>query len=201
MIYFVRRSPELDKSKAEHKSRLKEAVDDRLRTAFASMGIEYSRETLCFGDYGKPYFKDYNNIFFNISHCTELAAAVIESCEVGIDAENIRQWHPRVAKRSFSERELSVLNSSDDKDEMFFRIWTLKESFVKAIGIGISYPLKTCEFVINGDEIQVYGCGGYSFSQIVLNERFVCSLCIKKICDNRFYRIRKEEDSFQLELK
>ncbi|MGN0613359.1 MAG: 4'-phosphopantetheinyl transferase family protein [Porcipelethomonas sp.] len=201
MVYLIRRSSELDNSKAEHKKSLKAAVDDKLRTEFASMGVDYCSDALRFGSYGKPYLKNSDNIFFNISHCTGLAAAVIENCEAGIDAENIRQWHPRVAKRVFSERELTVLDSSDDKDEMFFRIWTLKESFVKAIGIGISYPLKTCEFIIDDDKIRVYGCDGYSFSQIVLNEQFVCSLCVKKSCDNSFYRIRKEEESFQLELK
>ena len=63
---------------------------------------------------------------------------------------------------------------------MFFRIWTLKESFVKALGIGISYPLKSAEFLINDDIIMSVGCDGYSFTQIIVNQKFVCSLCLKR---------------------
>ena len=85
-----------------------------------------------------------------------------------------------VIRRAFSEKEKYILENSADSDQMFFRIWTLKESFVKALGIGISYPLKSAEFLINDDIIMSVGCDGYSFTQIIVNQKFVCSLCLKR---------------------
>ncbi|MBQ8435534.1 MAG: 4'-phosphopantetheinyl transferase superfamily protein [Oscillospiraceae bacterium] len=202
MIYFVRRSFEADKNKLIHKKQLKSAVDCILKDAFTEMGIDYSRQQLCFNSYGKPYLDKHPDIFFNISHCEGLAVCTIANSEAGIDAENIREWRPKVAQRVFTQKELHALENSDNKDEFFFRIWTLKESFVKALGIGISYPMKTCEFLFENDRIYANGCDGYSFSQVVLNDEFICSLCINDSdrCSNRLYRICKEDDFFTFDL-
>lgn len=202
MIYFVRRSYELDNDKNLHKKRLKNAVNDFLKEQMSFLNISYCTENMSYNDYGKPYIKNHSDIFFNISHCHELAVCAIEKSEVGIDAENIRPWLPRVAKRVCSERENSILEKAENKNEAFFRLWTLKESFVKAIGIGISYPMKTCEFLIDENEFTSIGCDGYSFTQIILNDKFICSLCLKteKKQKNNFFRINKTEDNFIINL-
>lgn len=203
MIYFVRRSFEADKNKLVHKKQLKSEINEFLKDAFTSMNIDYSENSLSYNRYGKPYLKNNCDVFFNISHCHEMAVCTICDSEVGIDVENIRSYHPRVAKRVFSDKENEILESSDNKDEDFFRIWTLKESFVKAIGIGISYPMKTCEFLLNDDTFTVNGCDGYSFSQIILNDEFICSLCVKtadEFCEHKFFRISRNENSFSLKL-
>lgn len=202
MIYFVRRSFDADKTKINHKKQLKKDVTDVLRDLMKPLGAEYCEQQLGFNDYGKPYLKNHSDIFFNISHCHQLAVCTVAKSEVGIDAEDIRSWHPRVVKRVFTEKESEFLNQSSNKNEAFFRIWTLKESFVKAIGIGISYPMKTCEFLFEGDEITVNGCDGYSFSQVILNGEFVCSLCLKTTEEhrNKLYRISRNENFFAFEL-
>lgn len=200
MIYFVSRSFESDNNKSIHKRELKSAINGQLKKALLPSGINFCEEELCFNRYGKPYLKNHENIFFNISHCKELAACIVENSEVGIDVENIRQWRPGVAKRVFSDREMELLNNSENKSELFFRIWTLKESFVKAIGVGISYPMKTCEFITLKDNIKAYGCDGYSFSQIILNNKFICSVCIKKYLNNNVYRVQENKDNFHMEL-
>ena len=176
MIYFVRRSFEADKTKLIHKQQLKSEINDILNKEFASLNIDYSENSLLYNRYGKPYIKNHSDVFFNISHCHEMAVCTINSCEAGIDVENIRAYHPRVAKRVFSDKENEILKNAVNKDETFFRIWTLKESFVKAIGVGISYPMKTCEFLINDNSFTVNGCDGYNFSQIIVNDKFICSL-------------------------
>ena len=200
MIYFIRRSFESDNDKAIHKKELKSSVNGWLKSTFLPLGVNYCEEELCYNRYGKPYLKNCEDLFFNLSHCHELAVCIIENCEVGIDAENIRQWHPRVARRVFSDREMKLLNDSENKNEIFFRIWTLKESFVKALGIGISYPMKSCEFILHNSNIKAYGCDGYSFSQIMLNDKFICSVCTKRNHKNSFYRVWEDKMSFQLEL-
>ncbi len=200
MIYFVRRSLDSDKNKLIHKKELRLAINDQLKKAFLSKKINYCKEELSFNRYGKPYLKDNESVFFNISHCEGLGVFIIDDAEVGIDAENFRQWNSRVAKRVFSDREMELLKNSKNKNEIFFRLWTLKESFVKAIGVGISYPMKTCEFDILDDSITAYGCDGYSFSQIIINDEFVCSVCLKKQMQNKICRINECKKSFHMEL-
>ena len=203
MIYFVRRSFEADKNKLIHKKQLKAEINNILKSKFNLMNIDYSDNNFSYNDYGKPYLKSNSDIFFNISHCHEMAVCTICNTEVGIDVENIRTYHPRVVKRVFSDKEAEILENSANKDEMFFRIWTLKESFVKAIGIGISYPMKTCEFLINDSRFDVNGCDSYSFSQVILNNEFVCSLCVKSTDNsnnNKFSRISTNENSGLLNL-
>ena len=133
-----------------------------------------------------------------------MAVAAICNSEIGIDVENIREYRPRVAQKVFSSKEIDILENSKNKNEVFFRIWTLKESFVKAIGIGISYPMKTCEFLLKDNEnsFTVNGCDGYSFRQIIVNNRFICSVCIKTTgkMENRFCKINTDDDFFNYNL-
>lgn len=65
---------------------------------------------------------------------------------LGVDAEQIRPLRERVLRRVFAPEEVAAVGESASPDEMFFRFWTLKESFVKAIGIGISYPMQEVRF-------------------------------------------------------
>ena len=202
MIYFVRRSFDADKNKLAHKKQLKKSVEAVLKTALAEFNADYCEAELGYNSYGKPYLKNYSDVYFNISHCCELAVCAVGKSEIGIDAENIREYRPNVVKRAFSEREQEILEKSEDKNRDFFRIWTLKESFVKAIGIGVSYPLKSCEFLVDKSGFTAIGCDGYSFSQIILNNKFICSLCVKSLTaqENKLYSISREEEFFRLEV-
>lgn len=201
-IYFIRRSCEADEDKRLHKKQLREYVDNVLKNSLLKLNIDYNKNELSYNSHGKPYLKNNPEVFFNISHCHELAVCAVGSPELGIDAENIRAYSPRVVKRVFSDREIEIFEKSENKDEAFFRIWTLKESFVKAIGTGISYPLKSCEFLIDKTGFKAFGCEGYSFLQIILNERFICSLCVKNanLLKNTLYKISREEEFFSLKL-
>ncbi len=200
MIYFIRHSFKSDENKIIHKKQLKNKVNIILKNIFSEYGINYCEEELVFNSHGKPYLKNHSDMFFNISHCHELAVCTVGNTELGIDVENIRKYSPRVVNKVFSESEKNFLEKTENKNEAFFRIWTLKESFVKALGIGISYPMKTCEFLFNGNEIISNGCNGYSFSQIILNDNFICSLCKKSATEqkNQFYKISNDEALFCL---
>lgn len=200
MLYFIMRSFELDNDKAAHKNQLRKSVYKVLSDVLETYNIEYNENTISYNEYGKPFLKKRSDVYFNITHCHELAVCAVENTEVGVDAENIRVRRQGVLRRAFSEREKNITESSANPDETFFRIWTLKESFVKALGIGISYPLKTAEFLISDDSINAVGCDGFSFSQIIINGRFVCSLCRKKAAENRIFRIQSDDDFFNLDI-
>lgn len=102
------------------------------------------------GRYGKPYFPEYPQIHFNISHCDGMAACVTAEHEVGIDVEGRRRIRQALVNKVLTENErIELQKCGTDEFEMgFLRYWTLKESFIKAIGRGLSFPLKDIEFSI-----------------------------------------------------
>lgn len=102
--------------------------------------------------HGKPYFTNHA-IEWNLSHSHGLAVCALDAHTVGIDTEKIRPLRPRVVNRSFSTAEQNALAKSEDPDALFTALWTLKESYVKALGVGVSYPLQQVEFALDGLQI------------------------------------------------
>lgn len=104
------------------------------------------------GDHGKPYIaKPSTRLFFNLSHTTEWVACAIASFPViGIDIERCGRDVAvlRLAKRFFSRQEYRDLQnfSGEAQKNRFFDYWTLKESYIKARGEGISLGLDKFSF-------------------------------------------------------
>ena len=99
------------------------------------------------GANGKPLLADdASGLRFNMSHSGDLALyALTRGCEVGVDVEQIRPMLEleNVAARFFAAEEVAELQSLPESDrvEAFFRCWTRKEAYVKAVGDGLSMPL------------------------------------------------------------
>ncbi len=92
-------------------------------------------------EFGKPYFKDRDDIKFNLSHSVDSSICVISSKDVGCDIEKLRKYNKKIANKCFSDEEKEFIVNSSNIDEAFTRIWTLKESFFKAIGNGLSFNM------------------------------------------------------------
>jgi 4'-phosphopantetheinyl transferase len=87
---------------------------------------------------GKPFIKD-SDIKFNISHKEDFAVvAITKNSEIGIDVENIDNNinYLRLIERFFTEEEKETFKELRPTSQrtLFFRIWTMKEAFVKALG-------------------------------------------------------------------
>lgn len=99
-----------------------------------------------YSEMGKPSLTHFPELCFNVSHSGQIALyAVAQSCEVGIDVEQIRperDWEA-IATRFFSTQEQTTLKqlSPDLKLQGFFNCWTRKEALLKAIGQGLRLPL------------------------------------------------------------
>ncbi|MDD3164347.1 MAG: 4'-phosphopantetheinyl transferase superfamily protein [Oscillospiraceae bacterium] len=88
----------------------------------------------------KPYFPDYAHIHFSVSHSANQVMAVFSDCPVGCDIEKIAEHRPALAARFFSAQECEFLSSLPDmaaRNAAFYRLWTLKESFAKTLGLGL----------------------------------------------------------------
>lgn len=118
--------------------------------------------------YGKPGLKDEINkssIFFNISHSHNMALFAISNEEnIGIDIEAVNRKidFDEISKRFFSDRENEHIQALpiSQKSIDFYKIWTAKEAFIKAIGQGLSFPLKEFEISLNNNTISlasIYG--------------------------------------------
>lgn len=106
---------------------------------------------ICRETHGKPVLKDCTNLFFNISHSGDYAVCAVSKQPVGIDIERIGAYQPNVARRVCSDAEQKLLEQCEDPARLFYRLWTLKESYVKLTGTGISVPLSQITFSFLAD--------------------------------------------------
>lgn len=75
---------------------------------------------------GKPFFPDYPDIHFSISHSKNFVICALSDNDVGVDVQFERRVSPLLEKRVCDQSELSVAS--------FFSLWSLKESYIKLIG-------------------------------------------------------------------
>lgn len=90
---------------------------------------------------------------FNISHTENLiVCAVMLEHDIGIDVEYLPRNNDilAIADRYFSPLEVEELFSLDESEQRsrFFDYWTLKESYIKACGLGLAIPLDHFSFHI-----------------------------------------------------
>lgn len=135
------------------------------------------------GRYGKPYFSEYPQIHFNISHCDGMAACVLAERETGIDVEGKRRVRQAILKKALTESERQeLLTYWREEPEMgFLHYWTLKESFIKAIGKGLSYPLCEIEFKLEHREEKLIQISsnqkGWKFFQTIIKGNYLLAVC------------------------
>ena len=103
---------------------------------------------VCFetGRYGRPFVVRPDAVIpisFSISHTSgQVGVALSDRGPIGLDIESLeRRIEPlELGRRTMTGAELSVLQRLDGRalTEAFLRLWTLKESYIKAIGTGFS---------------------------------------------------------------
>ena len=111
-------------------------------------------EAFTTGDKGKPAHDGFRGIHFNITHSGEWVAVALSSGSVGVDVEKMRKIPEGVARRFFSEAENQWLDSAQtetERKDIFFTLWTLKESFLKAIGTGLTKSLSSFTILKKGN--------------------------------------------------
>jgi 4'-phosphopantetheinyl transferase len=122
----------------------------RLRQLLAArLGTRAELVELDYGPRGKPRLAGGfagSDLRFNVSHCGNVALyAFSRGREIGVDVEAVHELRDAdaVAKRFFSPRESEAYLALDPRERPlgFFRCWTRKEAFIKALGDGLYFPL------------------------------------------------------------
>lgn len=127
-----------------------------LEASLAELGVFSPR--LAEGPNGKPYLPDRPDLYFNISHSGSKVLCAVSGREVGCDVERVREAKLQVARRCFHPAEYETLMGCSDsaaRDRLFYRFWTLKESFMKVTGYGFQLPPDRFCIQIEGKAISV----------------------------------------------
>lgn len=119
-----------------------------------------------YGPFGKPYFAEYPNIHFNVSHCHKGIACAVSGHPVGIDIEEI-QYDEFVAQRVLNTDEYAEVKASSNPAGVFTELWTKKESYLKLTGQGLIEDMRG---LLNESD-------GIHFKSVINSETgYVCSI-------------------------
>lgn len=113
-----------------------------------------SPEEIRIGTDGKP---EAEGICFNLSHSADLVICAAGEQAVGCDVEKIAEAPEHVAEHFFHRHEAEYLQAcgEEQRAEAFFRFWTMKESYIKMTGEGMSLPLDCFEIVLDAEKVSV----------------------------------------------
>lgn len=116
--------------------------DDRIRCLAAGLLLraafgEEKYKQISTDFYGKPYLP--GDVFFNLSHSGDYVVLAVAPCEVGVDIERVTPYSKSIANKCFTAAELEWL-SEQACNQAFFKLWTGKESVMKATGLGFRMP-------------------------------------------------------------
>lgn len=155
-------------------------LDEALHRTFKQVPLPAE---IIFDKCGAPSVKDFDDVYISISHAGNYAAAAVSSLPVGVDIETIRKCRPGIFNKCFTPEEAALVlsqKSQEETDSVFSRLWTRKESYIKAIGKGLAQSLS--EFSVLGDEIIKDGSNTGFFCKSYLPERdCILSVCSKDL--------------------
>lgn len=149
-------------------------------------------------EHGKPFLDGYSDIHFNISHSDNIVVCAFYDKPIGIDVECIKDFKESLIKKILTNDELQVLKKYEKKkaayQELFYRFWTLKESYLKWDGSGFFKEPKNVSFQFDfeeGDMLFPIRCSDerVDFYQMRLDANVILSICKEKM-DEQELKIR-----------
>ena len=181
------RRAKVDQLRAEKPRRLSLAAGLLLADTLAGLGVAGAMAEDAEDENGKPYLPRCPELFFSLSHSGTLAMCAAADRSVGCDIQTVTPRSLRIAERFFTAAEQERIFSQATEDarlDMFYRIWTLKESFVKCIGLGLALPLDS--FTVypedNGEIVLAQDAdpGAFRLTEPEAPEGYRCAVCVRK---------------------
>jgi len=179
-----RRKEKIDRMRFLKDRCLSLGVEILLMEACKDFGVSYRDESVFTNRYSKPFFS-HSKAQFNLSHSGERVMCIMSENPVGCDVEQTGRPNLKIAKRFFSDSETAEILSCagpDAQAECFYRLWTLKESFIKCVGQGLFLPLDAFSISLEGDprgRVQTIDGGVYSLGEYSPGDGFQYAWCMK----------------------
>lgn len=157
--------------------RLSLGVGVLLFQALERRGIDGKYVEILETEFGQPYFPQYPEIHFSLSHAGSWAMCAVSRQPVGCDVERTGRGDERLAKYCFAPEELEALGREKSRaawDQQFTEIWTRKESYLKATGRGLSLQMKSFSSLASEEKVwydEYPAAEGYVFSCCVLGDK------------------------------
>lgn len=124
--------------------------------------------------YGKPYLRGKNGVYFNISHAGAYVVCAVAGQETGVDIEEVKVGDcSEVARLVFSPSDYACWQARPDEERLdqFYCLWTLRESFSKAVGLGFGLAASEVSFSHADGGRDIYKA---NFSRGTRNEVWYC---------------------------
>lgn len=172
------RRQKIDRFRLAKDKRLSLGAGILLDKGLERMGI--ASRNITYKEHGKPYLCDRNDVFFNISHSGHVVICAFSDQNVGADIEQYRKFDDSLLHMICREEEISKIASLDVQPDMAYtKLWTIKESFIKYLGTGLSLSPKEI-FVDLTPPVRVFcqkaDCRGLSFTGFAL-ENHAITIC------------------------
>ena len=137
--------------------------------------------------HGKPYFVN-SDLKFNLSHSGRYVVAAVSDYEIGIDIQKKKADKHRIAEKNFLQGECAYINAGandEERHQRFCEVWTLKEAYLKNIGMGLRKPLNSFEIVFRPEGPVIRNQTEFKCTQFKMNDKYIVSIC-KDINDEGF---------------
>ena len=113
--------------------------------------------------YGKPQPSEWIGVqapFFNLSHSNGRAVmAVSRTPDLGVDIVFTGRTRrvAKIAHRYFADEEIRALLALPDSAQQsrFYELWSLKEAYIKARGLGLAIPLRSFAYSFSPDRLEL----------------------------------------------
>ena len=177
------RKKKIDAVKQEKSKRLSLGAGILLNTALRAAGVDGRTADMAMTDAGKPFIKNRPDLGFNLSQSGDRVMCAVAGASVGCDVERIGRGGEAIAQRYFTAAEYAAIRAAADPQKMFCRLWTLKESYVKAVGAGLGMPLNSFNIVIGADGSAAADFGAdaarYRFYEWSFDDGYCYACCIE----------------------
>jgi len=141
--------------RAAHIRRFRRA-DDALRSIGGSLlsrdvlcrhlGIGHDELRIARTEKGKPKVTSHSDIHFSVSHSGKWVVCAVHNTPVGVDLEQIRPIEPEIPPFCLNTKELNAMQAAPAgaQRQLFFELWTRKESYLKMAGSGLAEDPRAC---------------------------------------------------------
>lgn len=154
-----------------------------LELALNDAGIPKAARNMVVSENGKPSLSGNYCVYYNLSHSGGKVMCVVTMHPCGCDVQKVKQeLDDKIARRFFTDYEYELCMNNPG---LFTRIWSLKESYIKTTGRGLSTPLDSFsldfneKMVVTGVTVDGQKREDFSFYELDFDDGYKYAVCVQ----------------------